>query len=781
MAPGATITIPGETARVSSPSESTSASNLPYRRSNASLSTIFASTSTPPTSRPISPTGDTSLGSTLRDGVVSPNAPMGASPLALQESQPDDPRNLIMRSFVPHIAIHVSPDVEDIAKQKGINGGFLELLRPFGETIQGRVTVRDSIGASRSWDDYGVRFVGLGDGLGNPRAAEQDFMERGAQSVYGNPNDESAVDHAVIRAQKAALRVGGDIGQIEDLVEQHLAYAEMISGSAAPDYLNFKNFVQASSTASPFHSLYLRRLLSGLPLSPHETFAHPVACIIAISSRNPSPIESLRQLYDSTTRGDRRMPMWVNGEYLRYYVLIHDEERDDITKSTALFEQMKRHFGLHCHLLRIRSSFCVPTDDDSIQLPSCQWISAAEELIEIRRRQAYDEAEDSPPCIFESDCSAIRTFVREMVTQSIIPFMERCAATWNDQVASRRRGISGRFMSLSKKWTGFGSSRSAASSGLGSSGSNSNYDALQGFYRPDTPEATMRKLADYAFMLRDWKLAQSIYDIIRADFNHDKAWKYQAGANEMGALSTLLTGQSLTSKSRSEVVDQLLETASYSYITRCSAPYSALRCLALGAELLKLRGGSSAANAARWETRILELRILGPVGHALFTERIGAFHAMCSTTPTERWTARTRKAAFWNVLAADAWLKLDKTSQADKCLKNASTTYGEESGKNGAVEFTAIQDFIEDLHLAIRASSLDLRNHDGVADLNESRPATVEVEKENLNTRSHRKSLMGAGMSPFVSLDGGPLSPVRTKEGDSPRRDDDFQEEAPMG
>jgi trafficking protein particle complex subunit 8 len=40
----------------------------------------------------------------------------------------------------------------------------------------------------------------------------------------------------------------------------------------------------------------------------------------------------------------------------------------------------------------------------------------------------------------------------------------------------------------------------------------------------------MRKLADYAFMLRDWRLAHSTYDIVRKDFGNDKAWKYAAGA-----------------------------------------------------------------------------------------------------------------------------------------------------------------------------------------------------------------------------------------------------------
>ena len=40
----------------------------------------------------------------------------------------------------------------------------------------------------------------------------------------------------------------------------------------------------------------------------------------------------------------------------------------------------------------------------------------------------------------------------------------------------------------------------------------------------------MRKLADYLFMVRDYKSAYSIYDSIRKDFqNNDKLKKYLAG------------------------------------------------------------------------------------------------------------------------------------------------------------------------------------------------------------------------------------------------------------
>ncbi|KAK8161184.1 ER-golgi trafficking TRAPP I complex 85 kDa subunit-domain-containing protein [Phyllosticta citrichinensis] len=677
--------------RASSPSAasiSSSISSLPYRRSNATLSSLFASTSTLRPSSPTSGTG-TPQATIVAGSVFSPPRNGASSPASPSSGVGEELRSLILRSFVPHVGILASTDTEEICRGKGFAGGFLELMRPYGEQIQGKVTVRDSVGASRSWEDFGIRFTGLKDALGvRPRL---------------NPRREPA----------SFLRVGGDLSAIEEAVDRHLFFAEMQMGSAADDYFNSKRAsLESPGSSSPFYRLYLRRLLSGLPMTPHETFSHPVACVMAISSRNPNPIEELRRLYASTNSGgDQKLPTWVNNDYLRYYVLVHDEDNDDIGKSTALYDQMKRHFGLHCHLLRLRSSQCVSSDDDAVRLPLCEWLSASEELAEIHKRETSEELEDPTPCLFESDATAIRTFVRELVTQSIIPTMERLAMTWNEQVASRRKGISGRFMSLSKRWSTFGSSSRGSGNPL-QGGSGSNYDSLQGFYRPDTAEAIMRKLADYAFMLRDFRLASSTYDILRTDFNNDKAWKYYAGANEMTVVSSLLVPHSMSSKTRVENVDQMLETAHYSYYTRCGSPYHALRSLALGLELLKLRGSSASDDAARWAQRILESPgIVGPIGRTLFTERASDCYAGMRGVGSMGWGVRRRKAGLWAVQAADLWLRLDRGVQAEKCLDAASVLYGLTSeARHGTVlEFDQMRAFMDTLRQAVVTSRLAAR------------------------------------------------------------------------
>jgi trafficking protein particle complex subunit 8 len=363
----------------------------------------------------------------------------------------------------------------------------------------------------------------------------------------------------------------------------------------------------------------------------------------------------------------------------------------------------------------------------------------------------------------------MKTFVREMVTQSVLPTMERSISVWNEETASRRRGISGRFKTLGK-WAGFGSSKSSTS---GSSGkSDEDYNAALGYYLPKAPEAIIRRLADHAFMVRDWKLAQSTYDLLRSDFNNDKAWKYHAGAQEMAALSLLLSQQSMSAKARSDTVDQMLENACYSYLTRCSAPYGALRCLALATELLRLRGGSAADDAARWGTRILETKIAGRIGSVLFTERIGSCYLARKGAGSGHWGSRRRKAAMWYTLAAELWLTLDKYVQAEKCLGEASRLYKSVSCSSGEeVAFGLMKTHIEELRSNLRDDAQMRNSSGGIID--QEVDTIVEVESETF--KPHRQSLVGGTAIGFSGLQAGPLSPVRVAHDEPHLQDDSFE------
>ena len=323
----------------------------------------------------------------------------------------------------------------------------------------------------------------------------------------------------------------------------------------------------------------------------------------------------------------------------------------------------------------------------------------------------------------------------------MIPFMENRVAVWNDQVASRRRGISGRFMSMSRRWAGFGSSsRSSTGSSGGGSG---NYDSTQNFYHPSAPEAVLRKMADFAFMLRDWKLAASTYEMIRSDFGNDKAWKYHAGAHEMCAVSMLLNPLATSTKIKLENVDQMFETACYSYLTRCSDASHALRTLSLAVELLKSRGGSATESAARWAMRVMDFGLVGSVGQVLFMERVAACYASKAPVSGARWGSRRRKAGMWSILAADQWLKEGKPSFASACLEEAERLYADVLETEGVFPMPEMQNFVDNLRHAIKVGYLEARGFDAREEPVPDDPTGTEETREKLDKRHHRRSLIG--------------------------------------
>ncbi len=319
--------------------------------------------------------------------------------------------------------------------------------------------------------------------------------------------------------------------------------------------------------------------------------------------------------------------------------------------------------------------------------------------------QDHVDVEDEEIYIHESDATAVKGFIREMVAQSLIPFMEGRVTTWNDQVASRRRGISARFMSLSKRITIFGGSKPSPTGAADSPGAAANnFDSLRGFYSPETSEAILRQLGDYAFMLRDWKLAHSTYELVRTDFGNDKAWRHHAAATEMCAFSFLLGPQSMSSRSRYDTIDQLLNTASYSYLTRSSMPFGTIRCLSVAVELLKCRGAAGADHAARWGGKLLELRIMKVIPQAFLAERIAKCYRSRLGAGLFATGSRRRQAALWDLLSSATWIYQGNISRAQDRLGLAAAVYRHSDDSwDTTMPFPSMRDFWESLEQALHS------------------------------------------------------------------------------
>lgn len=171
------------------------------------------------------------------------------------------------------------------------------------------------------------------------------------------------------------------------------------------------------------------------------------------------------------------------------------------------------------------------------------------------------------------DVQALIALVRELVVQSLVPWMEARVREWNEAYQTNRRGLTGRLFGAGRKLFG---SRPASPA---PSNTHQGYNTVKGYYMASSIEALSRRLADFAFMLRDYRYAGGVYDSLRKDYAQDRAWRYAAAATEMCGLTQLLgqgyfmpntppsTRVSFTTMQHTEI-SSLLEQAVATYQSR---------------------------------------------------------------------------------------------------------------------------------------------------------------------------------------------------------------------
>ena len=207
------------------------------------------------------------------------------------------------------------------------------------------------------------------------------------------------------------------------------------------------------------------------------------------------------------------------------------------------------------------------------------------------------------------------------------------------------------------------------------------------------------------------------------------------GVNEMAAISMLLTGQSIILRSKVDTINQLLDTASYSFITRCSSPREAIRCMILAMELYINNAGTGAKEAVRWGNRILELSILTPLSQVLLAERMAVASRARSAFIDILQQSPFRKAALWNLLSAEVWASRQEAAHAEKQLAEAFSVYGEPDTDTEFAAFEGSQDYLRDLR-------------GKVAEMGRSVTPTGKQETETFIEDLEPSQLIGAGGPP---------------------------------
>ncbi|KAF8349763.1 ER-golgi trafficking TRAPP I complex 85 kDa subunit-domain-containing protein [Amanita rubescens] len=238
--------------------------------------------------------------------------------------------------------------------------------------------------------------------------------------------------------------------------------------------------------------------------SKTEGWNHPVAVILAVSTTSPNPLQAITALHSRALD----FPLWNSP--------LSDEE------AGALFNAVKKQFGLHSYLLPLKlplpSPPPVPVPFLLPRLPS----PAPESSTNVNRNLASaSNSNINTLRLSEGDIQQTGKFTREFVVMSLVPWMEKCVLEWNENFSSTRR-LPSRLFSSTRRLFGSPSPSPVlthtASSSVASLSSRSSVSSSAGQVGVNMPPPSQqRRLAEFATILGDYKLAITVWEALRKD------------------------------------------------------------------------------------------------------------------------------------------------------------------------------------------------------------------------------------------------------------------------
>lgn len=418
-----------------------------------------------------------------------------------------------------------------------------------------------------------------------------------------------------------------------------------------------------NSRDEPWYTAVREAVLSNRDLGGDvDSFNSPYATLVALSTANPDPLNALASLWEQAHASAADQP-----DRLRFVLLVHDcghtDAGIDWTEAQKLHDTVRKTYGLHTALVPLFSAAQAaerrePAAPDAAALwpgpprrarnpPALVGLGVDDGSETSPEIMTPDYASSDGPIGSElsvQDLTALTTFAREFVVQSLVPFLERSAIVAHEQWVASRRSLGGRLFSVGRKYFGGGGgggasggpnsneSSRAGSPGPASAQSRDGYNPTKGVYvggihplscsslsrgslsaisnryHPLSQLSQTRRLADLCLVLGDPKLAHAVYESLAKDHRTDKAWRQAAAATRMAGLSSLLvysatiqaapTAASTASSSSSTPSPlgspnnnpdaYLVAAASLSSLPPTPADYDSLRSTLLYYELYKL-------------------------------------------------------------------------------------------------------------------------------------------------------------------------------------------------
>ncbi|KAG8376802.1 hypothetical protein BUALT_Bualt09G0101800 [Buddleja alternifolia] len=375
--------------------------------------------------------------------------------------------------------------------------------------------------------------------------------------------------------------------------------------------------------------VFNKELIDAVSFSEHEAFDHPVACLVAVSSRDKDPIDKFVDLFNTNQLPSLLNDGAMDPKILKYFLLVHDNQDGMLEKATGILTEMRNTFGANdCRLLCINSS-----TDDTEEHQENPWA--------YYKNNASNDQQFG--CLLSvDDIEELRNTMQDFSSKHIIPQMELKIRLLNQQVSATRKGFRNQIKNL---WWRKGKEDPPE---------NPNSQV----YTFSSTEYQIRVLGDYAFMLRDYELALSNYRLISTDYKLDKAWKHYAGVQEMMGLAYFMLDQSRKD------AEYCMENAFITYSKLGSAGRrNATRCGIWWAEMLKARDQYKDAAGVYF-------RISGeePLHSAVMLEQ--ASYCYLLSTPN-----MLRKYGFHLVLSGDLYKECDQIKHAIRTYRSALSVF----------------------------------------------------------------------------------------------------------
>ncbi|CAL1695522.1 unnamed protein product [Somion occarium] len=302
-----------------------------------------------------------------------------------------------------------------------------------------------------------------------------------------------------------------------------------------------------------------------------EGWNHPVAVIYAVSTMAGNPLQALQDLHNRPIE----LPPWVDNTYLRCTLIVHPSNSPLAAPiAEALFNAVKKQYGLHSYLLPLLLPTSpapepvpvpfpaprlppLPSSDVSPMPPSQPapaGLASSVPYTPVRSPMPYSSAPPSLAagkfqgqsqvassqvnslCLSEPDIQQIGRFTREFVVMSLIPWMEKCVVEWNESFSSSRR-LPSRLFSSTRRLFGSGYTSGASSTPpTPTHGSNPSISSIPSRVTAHGPNSSVsslsslssigggvtmvnqqRRLAEFATILGDFKLAVSVWEALRKE------------------------------------------------------------------------------------------------------------------------------------------------------------------------------------------------------------------------------------------------------------------------